>query len=60
MKKFLFYLEILWITAIVASVMVFVWNLWTLRAFSVAVYTPLITGALSALVLWNQKPTKIL
>ena len=55
MKKFLFYLEILWIMAIVASVLVFIWNLWALRSLSPSVYTPIITGVLSGVVLWNIK-----
>ncbi|MGB0456721.1 MAG: hypothetical protein ACON48_06400 [Chitinophagales bacterium] len=53
MKRFLFYLEILWIAAIVASLIVFVWNFYQERSFSVSVYTPLITGGLSTIVLWN-------
>lgn len=53
MKRFLFYLEILWIAAIVASLIVFVWNFYQERSFNVSVYTPLITGGLSTIVLWN-------
>lgn len=53
MKRFLFYLEILWVAAIVASLVVFVWNFYQEGSFSVSVYTPLITGALSGIVLWN-------
>ena len=53
MKRFLFYLEILWIAAILASVIVFAWNFYQQGSFSVSVYTPLITGGLSGIVLWN-------
>ena len=53
MKRFLFYLEILWIAAIVASVVVFGWNFYQEGSFNVSVYTPLITGGLSGIVLWN-------
>lgn len=53
MKRFLFYLEILWIAAIVASVTVFAWNFYEQGSFNVSVYMPLITGGLSGIVLWN-------
>ncbi|MGB1050388.1 MAG: hypothetical protein ACPGYF_00395 [Chitinophagales bacterium] len=53
MKRFLFYLEILWIAAILASLVVFVWNFYQQGSFNVSVYTPLITGGLSGIVLWN-------
>ena len=53
MKRFLFYLEILWVAAIVASLVVFVWNFYQEGSFNVSVYIPLITGALSGIVLWN-------
>ena len=53
MKRFLFYLEILWIAAIVASAIVFAWNFYQQGSFNVSVYTPLITGGLSGIVLWN-------
>lgn len=53
MKRFLFYLEILWIAAILASLFVFVWNFYQQGSFNVSVYTPLITGGLSGIVLWN-------
>ena len=36
MKRFLFYLEILWIAAIVASVVVFAWNFYQQGSFNVS------------------------
>ena len=51
MKRFLFYLEILWIAAILASLVVFVWEFYQQGSFNVSVYTPLITGGLSGIVL---------